>query len=421
MKIAIFGGGTVFHVRPHLALAAPAYGRTAKEIQRICWNQKKWLNKRDDVELYLTKMAHASSAMETNEHVEKVVDHMLLDPEVKVVFFSVAMCDFTGSIYEPSEFGEPGDFSTTKSGKTEQRLRSKLEYTMELIPSEKVIHKIRKERKDIFLVGFKTTTGASKDEMFEAGLALLKRASCNLVLVNDLHTRLNMIVTPEQSKYAVSDNRDKTLTELVTMTAARSQLTFTRSKVVEGDLIQWNDERFIPNSLRTVVDHCVAEGAYKPFLGKTVGHFAVKQSKKDIITSIRKTNFNELDKTGMVWIESSDKNNVVAHGAKPSVGGMSQRIIFNKFPNLDCIVHFHCQQKPGSTVPVRSQKEFECGSHECGQNTADGLKEFENGIYAVMLDKHGPNIVFNKKTDPNQVIQFIEKNFDLKHQTSELD
>jgi hypothetical protein len=239
-------------------------------------------------------------------------------------------------------------------------------------------------------------------------------------LVNDLHTRLNMIVTPEQSKYAVSDNRDKTLTELVQMTAARSQLTFTRSEVVEGPLVKWESEK-IPSNLRSVVNHCIENGAYRPFMGKTVGHFATKVDKDYFITSIRKTNFNELNKVGMVGIESIGRDRVVAFGAKPSVGGMSQRIIFNKYPDLDCIVHFHCQQKAGSLVPVRSQKEFECGSHECGQNTADGLKEFENGIYAVMLDKHGPNIVFKKNTDPNQVIQFIEKNFDLQHQTSELD
>jgi len=32
-KIAILGGGTVFHVRPHLALSAPAYGSTARSIK----------------------------------------------------------------------------------------------------------------------------------------------------------------------------------------------------------------------------------------------------------------------------------------------------------------------------------------------------------------------------------------------------
>lgn len=417
MKVAIFGGGTVFHVRPHLALSAPAYGTTAKELQRICWNQKKWLNKRDDVELYLTKMAHVSSAMETNAHVEQVVDLMLLDPDIKVVFFSVAMCDFESVM---PRYDSASDTLVPEVGKTARRFSSKFGTSLSLTPSNKVIHKIRKDRKDIFLVGFKTTTSASKEEMFEAGLKLLKEASCNLVLVNDLHTRLNMIVTPEQSKYGVSRDRDRTLNELVEMTAARSQLHFTRSKVI-GDaenLVDW-DAPLIPSSLRTVVNHCVKQGAYKPFLGKTVGHFATKAPNGSIVTSIRKTNFNNLEK--MVMIEPTGKDSVIAYGAKPSVGGMSQRIIFNKFPDLDCIVHFHCQQKAGSLVPVRSQKEFECGSHECGQNTADGLSDMDGEIYAVMLDKHGPNIVFNRNTDPNKVIKFIEDNFDLSRQTSELD
>jgi hypothetical protein len=337
------------------------------------------------------------------------------------------MCDFEAQVinYPPrhihiDQLEESQLIHLTKSGKEQPRLKSAFSNELALNPAKKVVDKIRKNRKDIFLVAFKTTTSASKDEMFEAGLTLLKKASCNLVLVNDLHTRLNMIVTPEQSKYAVSDNRDKTLTELVQMTAARSQLTFTRSEVVEGPLVKWESEK-IPSNLRSVVNHCIENGAYRPFMGKTVGHFATKVDKDYFITSIRKTNFNELNKVGMVGIESIGRDRVVAFGAKPSVGGMSQRIIFNKYPDLDCIVHFHCQQKAGSLVPVRSQKEFECGSHECGQNTADGLKEFENGIYAVMLDKHGPNIVFKKNTDPNQVIQFIEKNFDLQHQTSELD
>lgn len=31
-KIHIIGGGTVAHVRPHLALSAPAYGATVRDL-----------------------------------------------------------------------------------------------------------------------------------------------------------------------------------------------------------------------------------------------------------------------------------------------------------------------------------------------------------------------------------------------------
>ena len=38
-------------------------------------------------------------------------------------------------------------------------------------------------------------------------------------------------------------------------------------------------------------------------------------------------------------------------------------------------------------------------------------------LAAVMLDKHGPNIVFSDKADPQMVIDFIMSNFDLSKQT----
>jgi len=286
---------------------------------------------------------------------------------------------------------------------------------LRLTPSEKIISKIRQVRKDIFLVGFKTTAGETADNQYLAGLKLLKQASCNLVLANDLHTRLNMVITPEQARYHETTDRTEAIRGLVEMTLLRSQLTFTRSTIVSGDPVAWDGDQ-VPESLRTVVNHCIDRGAYKPFNGATVGHFAFKVDDTKFITSRRKVDFNQLQKLGMVLVESDSPDTVVAHGFKPSVGGMSQRIIFKEHPDVDCIVHFHCPPKPGSKIPVRSQREFECGSHECGKNTSDGLQDFE-GIRAVMLDRHGPNIVFNRNTDPNKVIRFIEDNFDLKGRT----
>ena len=72
---------------------------------------------------------------------------------------------------------------------------------MELTPADKVIGRIRKHRKDIFLVGFKTTANATPQEQFSKGLALMKKASCNLVMVNDTVTRNNFIITPEEESY----------------------------------------------------------------------------------------------------------------------------------------------------------------------------------------------------------------------------
>ena len=124
---------------------------------------------------------------------------------------------------------------------------------------------------------------------------------------------------------------------------------------------------------------------------------------------------------GMTLIEPQGDDEVIAYGGKPSVGGQSQRMIFSTRPDLDCIFHAHVPIRPGSTVPVVSQRPVECGSHECGSNTANNLRDFGNGIAAVMLDKHGPNVVFRKDADPGAVIRFIEENFDLKGRTDDVE
>jgi hypothetical protein len=315
------------------------------------------------------------------------------------------MCDF----YTHIDDGHAG-------GKHGKRLSSDGPYKVTLEPDPyKVVGSIRESRKDITLVSFKTTTGATHDEQYKAGLSLLKRSSSNLVLANDVVTRNNMIIVPEEAIYCNTTDRCKALKELVDIALLRSHLTFTRSTVVAGEPIPWNSP-LIPESLRTVVDHCIARGAYKQVLGVTAGHFAVKLNSTTFLTSRRKTDLNDLDLLGLVKIETNKPDTVLAYGSKPSVGGQSQRIVFEKFPSLDCIVHFHCPTLPGSEVPIVSQREYECGSFECGQNTANGLKQFGN-LYAVYLDNHGPNIVFPKDINPNEVLHFIDANFDLTAKT----
>lgn len=410
-KIYCIGGGTRFYVRPHFALSAPASGKTARALHSIISGSPYFSGL--DKELILTRMADPSSSLDTNEDVEKLVQKLVGDPLTKIVFFSVAMCDFTGHVRSH------GDGETTPSGKDKPRLQSTYSYEMALSPAKKIIGDIRSHRKDIFLVGFKTTSGATENQQFDAALRLCKGSHCNLVLANDTHTRVNMIVTPEQSRYAVSTDRSFVLSTLVDMAGSRSRGTFARTISVPGALINIDSEA-IPYSLRTVVKYCVNEGAYQEFNGVTVGHFAFKQPDGSILCSIRRSNYNK--KLDLVKIVSENEHLVTAYGAKPSAGSRSQWIMFDKHPTLDCVVHFHCPLKKKSKVPVRKQKYFECGSHECGHNTADGLVPVsEDGkIKAVFLENHGPNIVFSHDVDPQRVIDFIVENFDVKKTTREV-
>lgn len=407
--VHIIGGGTVSHIRSHLALSAPAYGNTARKLDELCLAHSDKL----DVQLHLTRMAGGSletddDLLETNEDVAALLDDLVADYSTKMVFMPVVLLDYSASVV--------GADGLTESGKYVGRLKSRDEAPLlQLSPTAKLIQKVRAQRKDIFLVGFKTTAGASEDEQYVSGLHLLKEASCNLVLANDTRTRTNMIITPEEARYHTTTNRDLALQNLVEMAYLRSHLTFTRSTIVAGEPVPWRSE-YVPETLRRVVDYCISEGAYKPFRGATVGHFAAKVDETTFLTSRRKTNFNDLDKLGLVRIKTDGPDSVLAYGSKPSVGGQSQRIIFLQHPEYDSIVHFHCPIKPGSLVPTVSQREYECGSHECGKNTSTGLARFGE-LSAVYLDQHGPNVVFNRTIDPQKVIDFIRDNFDLSKKT----
>lgn len=415
----IISGGTVNHVRPHLALCAPAYGTTGRMIQDYWNNTPTGGENRMLTRLWETRMAGGRDGLETNADVARLLDILVEDPLTKVIFMPVALCDFVGAV--ATRHDDP-DWARGKAG---ARLKSDRFYEMHISPAAKIIGGIRAKRKDIFLVGFKTTADATEDEQFHAGLKLVKTASCNLVLANDIRTRVNMIITPEEARYCVTTERAKAIRELVQMTWLRSQLTFTRSTVVDGQPVPWSDER-VPANLRAVVNGLIQQGAYKPGpTGATVGHFAAKLDDNMFLTSIRKTNFNDIDKLGMVLVMTDGPDSVIAYGMRPSVGGQSQRIVFREHPGMDCIVHAHVPIKSGSKVPQVSQREYECGSHECGANTSRGLGKFmlnHNGgdycVYAVYLKQHGPNIVFSKTAPPELVLSFIEANFDLSGSTS---
>lgn len=427
-SIHIISGGTIQHIATHLALCAPAYGGTGRSIANICHYECPEL----DVVMHETKMVTGKqregggiwygSKLETNEDVDQLIGRIVEDLSVKILFMPVALCDFkphaiggllldekSDGFWSDREFSKTGPRLNTSSFSLENPLG------LQLVPAEKIIKKVRAKRKDIFLVGFKTTDNMTEDQMYLAGLGLLKGASCNLVLANDVKTRMNMVITPEEARYHVTTDRYQALKGLVEMAKLRSHLTFTRSTVVAGEPVPWSSD-IVPEALRKVVNHCIEKNAYKPFRGATVGHFAAKLSQDTFITSQRKTNFNDLEKIGLVRIKTDGPDTVLAYGAKPSVGGQSQRIVFSEHPEYDCIVHFHCPKRSNSEVPTVSQREYECGSHQCGQNTSNGLRKFGN-FSAVYLDQHGPNIVFNSKIDPQEIIKFIDENFDLAAKT----
>jgi hypothetical protein len=415
-NVVIYGGGIRIPVFNHFSICAFAGGNTARQLAEMYQSHP---DCNMDIHLKISRIGGGDKSIDTITDLENDIDRVTKDPSTRIVIMSAAVPNYAPSSIYGSEIEFSDHLRMTEKYINSLGKDNKMSLDLERLP--RVVKNVRKERKDVFLVLFKTVANESRKDAFEQGLKLMKTTSANLVFVNDIVRKDNFIITPEESTYGAG-NREDTLRMLVDMSIARSHLAFTRSNVVSAVGVPWSDER-VPSALRSVVDWCIAKNAYKPGYegsGSTVGHFAVKLGERQFLTSKRKSDFRKMNETGLVYVETDGNDYVTAYGGKPSVGGQSQRIIFEDHPGLNCIVHFHCPLKSDykDDIPVASQFENECGSHQCGQNTSNNLRQVRKGIWAVMLDNHGPNIVFSDKdTTSEEVISFIEDNFSLADKT----
>lgn len=455
-KIFILCGGTINQVAPHFALSAPAYGSVGlkiynglTEINKI----KQPLQKEYEIELIPTQMALSVlpddclmnynyylnkaglTKLESNDDLSKIVDYLISQENTRCIIMAAAVCDFEPFFIAELENGVHNPCS--KFGKTQKRLESSNVYTMDIKPSEKILPKIRQQRKDIFVVSFKTTAGVGRDETYKKGLLALKKNSSNLVFANDIQDKINMVVTPEEFPYEAS-TRDEAIEKLCEITFKRLNLTFEDKTIVKDDTRAFPEdlikEGAIPENWYAIMKYLFAHDAFKPLpgTGKTSGHFGCRVDGKDYerITSERKINHNESFERGMIPVYSYKDGQLIVGGAKPSVGEKTQELIYQELGDkIHSIIHFHCpmweQDWRKSIIPIREQLPYECGSRECALNTVSGMMESTKtftslvapGIYAVHLQNHGPNIAFHKDVPIADLIRFIEKNWNLGDKT----
>ena len=393
-RTIIIGGGTFNPVRAHLSLATRAFGTTARRLHELL----------PDSELFLTKMADPThSKLISNDDVAIFIDTLLTDKTVGTIILNVAFCDYTGKIAD-IESGFHAERLHTVDGPTE----------MIISPAEKVISKIRKVRPDIFLVGFKTTTNQTPEDQFLIALKMMKSSKCNLVLANDLTTRHNMILTPEESHYGDTTDRDAALTELAEMVTSRAHATYHTTEFIEQE--SFPIQEATSQTFQKVIEWVIANNGFISNNGNgfTPGHFCQRITDNVFFSSQRKANHNLVFSEGMskVTVSEDQETFTVSGKRKASVGARSQWLILKENPDFDCIIHTHNPLLPGSTIPITPQKPYQCGSLECGLNTLNHLGDFGN-IKAVYLEKHGANILFKSSSSPESVIQFIKDNIEL--------
>ena len=397
-KVVIIGGGTFEPIRNHLSLAAPAFGSTAKNLYSLL---KESLHDKYKVEILLTKMADSNSKLTSNVDVENAVNELLKDNNVAGIVLNVAFCDYAAKV---------GEVESSFHAERLHTADGPIQVT--LTPTDKVIKKIRMSRPDIFLIGFKTTTNADENTQFMTALRMMKGTKCNLVLANDTANRRNMILTPEETAYSITTDREQVLSELAKMISMRIGLTYNRSNHITSE--SFDIKQTSPKSFQKVVDFLINNGGFIENNGNgfTPGHFCYRSGKTQFFSSQRKADHRLVFTEGWSKVDVNQDEFIVTGKRKASVGARSQWLMLTKHPEYDCIIHTHNPLKLGSMIPVASQKPFQCGSLECGMNTVNNLGDF--GIAkAVYLDKHGANIVFKSTEDPDKVIDFIKNNIEL--------
>ena len=192
-SIHVFGGGTSFYVRPNLVLSAPSRGTTARQIARIL--EKKG----EKFRLHLTRMAGGGAALDTNKDVESRLSKVVSFPDTKLVFLSTALCAWEGSI-RTLQGGLP-------VGKQHPPIpTNKGSVNLLLNPAENLAKKIREIRKDLILVGFRSTSGASLAEQRKASMDSLR--CYDIVLCNDYITQQNLIVAEGRELYGTKDRQN---------------------------------------------------------------------------------------------------------------------------------------------------------------------------------------------------------------------
>lgn len=399
-RTIILGGGTFEPIRNHLSLSAPAFGTTAVKLSELIPNS----------ELVLTKMADRKSKLITNDDVEKYIDELILDENVGTIILNVAFCDFKSLPIEGVDCGLHADRLRTMDGNLK----------IELQPTNKVIAKIRLKRPDIFLIGFKTTTNKPSDEQFLIALKMMKSTKCNLVLANDTVNRNNMIITPEESIYGETTDRESVLRELAEMIILRSNLTYNKTefnKVKSLNIKDFNNKGFV-----SVLEHVINNGGFIENNGNgfTPGHFCFKTDSNKFLSSQRKANHNNVFEEGMSMVtvvEKDDESRFIVDGdRKASVGARSQWLMLKDNPDYDCIIHTHNPLKENSEINKTQQRPFQCGSLECGLNVINNLTSFNiknTTLKAVYLEKHGVNILFKSTDNVDDIINFINNNIIL--------
>lgn len=229
-KVVIFSGGTMVHIRPHLSVCAPAFGKVGHEIEQALYD---WYAKHinafetfleeelnygnilnlsaETITHYQTRMADSESPIITNDDLAGYLDEVLADKSVKCIVMAAAVCD-----YEPDKMetitgcmiDNHVDF-----GKKYPRLHDVRQITVRMKQTDKLVDRIKQCRPDIKLISFKTTSDETIEELIGKCSKNERRNDSDIVFGNDIANKYNILVT--RFSTAIYDNRTECIGSMV--------------------------------------------------------------------------------------------------------------------------------------------------------------------------------------------------------------
>ncbi len=223
MKILITSGGTTEKIDAVRGITNHSTGYLGKEIAEL------FLAKGHQVTLVTAKTAVKPEPKENLKITEITnVDSLLksMEPLVKehdVLIHSMAISDYT-PIYM-TDFTELEDTENPSQllhkSNTESKISSASDYqVLFLKKTPKIISLVKQWNPNIQLVGFKLLANVSKEDLFKAARASLKRNQANIIVANDLGE-----ITPNQHIAYLVDEKGE---EMVTTKSAIAQALYER-------------------------------------------------------------------------------------------------------------------------------------------------------------------------------------------------
>ena len=212
MKILITSGGTTEKIDDVRGITNHSTGYLGKEIAEL------FLAKGHQVTLVTVKTAVKP---EPKDSLLKSMEPLVKEHDVLI--HSMAISDYT-PIYM-TDFTELEDTENPSQllhkSNTESKISSASDYqVLFLKKTPKIISLVKQWNPNIQLVGFKLLANVSKEDLFKAARASLKRNQANIIVANDLGE-----ITPNQHIAYLVDEKGE---EMVTTKSAIAQALYER-------------------------------------------------------------------------------------------------------------------------------------------------------------------------------------------------